>query len=29
MGFNEFKYERPNYEKIKEKLMGLIDKTTV
>ena len=26
MGFNEFKYERPNYEKIKEKLMGLIDK---
>ncbi len=27
MGFNEFKYERPNYEKIKEKLMGLIDKT--
>jgi len=27
MEFNEFKYERPNYEKIKEKLMGLIDKT--
>lgn len=26
MGFNEFKYERPNYEKVKEQLFSLIDK---